>query len=126
MVALCTLVPSRSPARQGPEVTFALTGDSIITRKLSVYSEPAFTRVIELIRGADVAVTNLEMLFHDFEPSAMSSSGGTYMRAEASLAKDLVWAGVDLVSRANNHTGDSGVGQRLPEAREAKTEPITL
>jgi poly-gamma-glutamate synthesis protein (capsule biosynthesis protein) len=140
LVALVCCFGSSGVARQGPDFVFALTGDSIITRKLSVYTEPAFTRVIDLIRGADAAFTNLEMLFHDYEPYAMNESGGTYMRAEPSLAKDLVWAGFDMVSRANNHTGDygvlgmnlttkyvaeaglvqAGVGQSLAEAREAK------
>ena len=108
-LALTALAVIPAAARQGPELAFALTGDSIITRKLAIYSEPAFLRVINLVRNADVAFTNLEMLFHDFEPYAMSSSGGTYMRAEPALVKDLVWAGFDLVSRANNHTGDYGV-----------------
>ena len=137
--------PSCPPAcavsgQQPGEFTFALTGDSIITRKLSVYTEPAFTRVIDLIRGADAAFTNLEMLFHDYEPYAMNESGGTYMRAEPALVKELVWAGFDMVARANNHSGDygvlgmnlttkyvadaglvqAGVGQSLAEAREAK------
>jgi poly-gamma-glutamate capsule biosynthesis protein CapA/YwtB (metallophosphatase superfamily) len=134
------LAMTAGAARQPPEVAFALTGDSIITRRLSVYAEPAFMRIINVIRSADVAFTNLEMLFHDFEPYAMSSSGGTYMRAEPALVKDLVWAGFDMVSRANNHSGDygvlgmnlttkyvaeaglvqAGVGQSLPEAREAR------
>ena len=134
------LTMTAGAARQTPEVAFALTGDSIITRRLSVYAEPAFMRIINVIRSADVAFTNLEMLFHDFEPYAMSSSGGTYMRAEPALVKDLVWAGFDMVSRANNHSGDygvlgmnlttkyvaeaglvqAGVGQSLPEAREAR------
>jgi poly-gamma-glutamate synthesis protein (capsule biosynthesis protein) len=133
-----TVVPGT--ARQVPDMAFALTGDSIITRRLAVYEEPAFMRIINLIRGADVAFTNLEMLFHDYEPYAMSASGGTYMRAEPALVKDLVWAGFDLVARANNHSGDygvlgmnlttkyvadaglvqAGVGQSLAEAREAK------
>jgi poly-gamma-glutamate capsule biosynthesis protein CapA/YwtB (metallophosphatase superfamily) len=127
-------------AQPSPDVSFALTGDSIITRRLAVYNEPAFMRIIELIRNADAAFTNLEMLFHDYEPYAMNESGGTYMRAEPALVKDLVWAGFDLVSRANNHTGDfgvlgmnlttkyvaeaglvqAGVGQSLAEAREAR------
>ncbi|HXG88828.1 MAG TPA: CapA family protein [Vicinamibacterales bacterium] len=127
-------------ARQTSDFSFALTGDSIITRRLSVYTEPAFTRIIELIRNADASFTNLEMLFHDFEPYASAASGGTYMRAEPALMKDLVWAGFDMVSRANNHSGDygvlgmnlttkyvaeagvvqAGVGQSLAEAREAK------
>jgi poly-gamma-glutamate capsule biosynthesis protein CapA/YwtB (metallophosphatase superfamily) len=96
------------------DLTIALTGDSIITRRLSVYTEPAFTGLIELVRGADAAFTNIEMLFHDFEPYPMNESGGTYMRAEPALAKELAWAGFDLGSLANNHTGDYGVlGMRL-------------
>ncbi len=126
--------------RPEPDFTMALTGDSILTRRLSAYEEPEFLKLIELLRGADVAFTNLEMLFHDFEPFAMNESGGTYMRAEPALAKELAWAGFDLVSRANNHSGDygalgmrlttkyvseaglvqAGVGESLPEAREAK------
>ena len=120
--------------------TLALTGDSIITRKLSVYEESEYLQMIELIRGADVAFTNLEMLFHDYEPYPMAESGGTWMRADPALANDLVWAGFDMVSRANNHSGDygvlgqrlttkyvqetgivqAGVGESLAEAREAK------
>jgi poly-gamma-glutamate synthesis protein (capsule biosynthesis protein) len=123
-----------------PAFTMALTGDSIITRRLSVYQEPAFLKMIELIRGADVAFTNLEVLFHDYETYAMSASGGTYMRADPALAKELAWAGFDLVSRANNHTGDyapeamrltskyvgeaglveAGTGETLAEAREPR------
>ena len=137
LLVACLLAPL---AAQPAEMSFALTGDSIITRRLSVYSEPAFTRIVELVRNADVAFTNLEMLFHDYEPYAMSASGGTYMRAEPALVKELVWAGFDLVARANNHSGDygvlgmnlttryvaeaglvqAGVGQSLAEAREAK------
>lgn len=121
-------------------LTMVLTGDSIITRRLSVYSEPQFLKLIEIIRTADVAFTNLEILFHDYEPYPMHESGGTYLRAEPSLAKELVWAGFDLVSRANNHAGDfgvlgmqlttkyveeaglvqAGVGRSLAEAREAR------
>lgn len=120
--------------------SLALTGDSIITRPIAPFTEPAFLRLIELIRGADAAFTNLEMLFHDYEPYAMHQSGGTYMRADPALVKDLVWSGFDMVSRANNHTGDygplgmtlttkyvaeaglvqAGVGQSLAAAREAK------
>jgi poly-gamma-glutamate capsule biosynthesis protein CapA/YwtB (metallophosphatase superfamily) len=120
--------------------TMALTGDSLITMKLSVHSDPPFLKMIDLIRGADVAFTNLEMLLHDYEPYPSTQSGGTYMRADPSIAKELVWAGFDMVARANNHTGDygvegarlttkhvaaaglvqAGVGESLREAREAR------
>jgi len=118
----------------------ALAGDSIITRPLSIYNEPEFLKLVEIVRGADAAFTNLEMLFHDYESYPMNESGGTWMRADPSLVKDLVWAGFDMVSRANNHAGDygvggmrlttryvreaglvqAGVGESLAEAREAR------
>lgn len=122
------------------EFTMALTGDTIITRPLSPYKEPEFLEMIELIRGSDMAFTNLEMLFHDYEPYPAAVSGGTWMRGDPRLAGEIVWAGFDMVSRANNHTGDygvlgqqlttkyvkeaglidAGVGESLAEAREAK------
>jgi poly-gamma-glutamate synthesis protein (capsule biosynthesis protein) len=151
LLALSMAPSGQTPAPQAPRpaaqadaststLTFsmALTGDSIITRRLSPYNEPQYVKMLGLIRGADAAFTNLEMLFHDYETYAMNASGGTYMRAEPALAKELAWAGFDLVSRANNHTGDfaveamrlttkyvreaglvqSGVGESLNEARE--------
>jgi poly-gamma-glutamate synthesis protein (capsule biosynthesis protein) len=122
------------------EMTLALTGDAIITRRLSVHDEPDFLEMIELIRSADAAFTNLEMLFHDYEPYPAHQSGGTWMRGDPALLDDLTWAGIDMVSRANNHTGDYGVeglrlttryvseaglvhagaGESLAEAREAR------
>ncbi len=131
---------ARSSDPDARSFSMALTGDSIITRRLSVYSEPPFLQLFEIIRRADVAFTNLEMLFHDYEPYPMHQSGGTYMRAEPALVRDLTWAGFDMVSRANNHTGDygvdgmrittrhvaeaglvqAGVGESLEQAREAK------
>ena len=87
-------------AQSTERYTFALTGDSIITRALSVYEEPEFLEMIELIRSADVAFTNIEMLFHDYEFYPMSAGGGTYMRAQPELAKELAWAGFDLGSLA--------------------------
>ena len=132
------LQAQRAPTAEDP-FTMALAGDALITRRLSVYQEPEFQRMIELIRGADAAFVNLEMLFHDYEPWPMHESGGVYAQADPSLAKEIVAAGFDLVSLANNHTGDYGVegmlltrgyvreaglvgagtGENLHEAREA-------
>ena len=120
--------------------SMALTGDSIITRRIANRTESGFLKLVDLVRGADAAFTNLEMLFHDYEPYPMNESGGTYMRAEPALVDDIVWFGFDMVSRANNHTGDygalgmrlttryvakaglvqAGVGESLTEAREAR------
>ena len=127
-------------ARVTEPLTLALTGDSIIMQRLSVFKEPEFTGLFDLIRGADAAFTNLETLFHDYEMPPAHESGGTWMRTDPPILKELVWAGFDLVSRANNHAGDfgalgaqitsryvreaglveAGVGNSLAEAREAR------
>ncbi len=143
--AASTASAQASQPTDGPGFTMALTGDAIITRRLSAYSEPEFLSMIDLIRDADVAFTNLEVLLHDYEPFPAHQSGGTWMRAEPALIGELVWAGFDLVSLANNHTGDygvegmrltrqyveqagllhAGVGESLAEAREAKFVEIS-
>jgi poly-gamma-glutamate capsule biosynthesis protein CapA/YwtB (metallophosphatase superfamily) len=139
LILALSVTPAGS-AQTVQEFRMALTGDSIITRKLSVYDEKEFLDLIALVRGADLAFTNIEMLFHDYESYPMASSGGTYMRAQPELVRELTWAGFDIGSLANNHSGDygppamllsqkyvreagitaAGVGRSLTEAREAK------
>jgi poly-gamma-glutamate synthesis protein (capsule biosynthesis protein) len=138
----CAQLPADPSGRLSGDgrFTLALTGDAIITRRLSPYKEPAFLEMVELLRSADAAFTNLEVLLHDYEPAPAQFSGGTYMRADPQMAGELAWAGIDLVSLANNHTGDygplgasltrrhaaaaglvgAGSGEDLYEAREAK------
>ncbi len=82
-----------------------------MTRPLSGHSEPEYLALLALLRGADAAFTNLETLFHDFEGPAMPSKPS--LRSDPKLARELAWAGFDLVARANNHAGDYGtVGLR--------------
>ena len=144
-VLILTLVACAVPAfsqhrSADEEFTMALTGDSIINRKLSVYDEPEYLEMIGLLRNADVAFTNLETVLHDYEPYPMAESGGTWMRSDPQMAHEVAWAGIDMVARANNHTGDygtlgleltskyveeagivhAGAGMSLAEAREAK------
>jgi poly-gamma-glutamate synthesis protein (capsule biosynthesis protein) len=134
------LVSSNGVGAQDQPFTLALTGDSIIMQRLQVFKEPAFTKLFDLMRDADAAFTNLETLFHDYEAPPAHESGGTWMRTDPPILKELTWAGFDLVSRANNHAGDygalgsqittryvreaglveAGVGNSLVEAREAK------
>ena len=131
---------ARQASQPGEPLTIALTGDSIIMQRVSVYKEPESTRLFDLIRGADAAFTNLETLLHDYEMPPAHESGGTWMRTDPALIKEITWAGFDMVSRANNHAGDfgvpgaqmtskyvreaglveAGVGNSLAEAREAK------
>jgi poly-gamma-glutamate synthesis protein (capsule biosynthesis protein) len=141
-VALSPSLVSQShvPDRNAGTFTLALAGDTLMTRKFSAHQEPRFQQVVDLIRSVDAAFTNFEMLLHDYEPYPMNESGGTWMRGDPEIAKDIAWAGFDMVSRANNHAGDygvegmrlttkylaaagivqAGVGEDLDEAREAK------
>jgi len=90
-------------------ISFLVTGDALISLPLSNHSEPEFTKLIEIIRGTDVAITNLEMLIHTYKGYPQAESGGTYMTAEPSIAKELVWAGFDMAACANNHSYDYGL-----------------
>lgn len=108
-----TDLSAQMPHEDGEDITLALTGDAIISRDLSVYSEPEFIELRDLVREQTAAFTNAEILFLDYdEPGVIpaAQSGGTYMRAEPRLAEDLAWMGFDMVSLANNHTMDFGVG----------------
>ena len=68
------------PARDGMgNMTFALAGDAIITRKLSVYTEPEFLEIRDVMRNATATFVNAEMLFMNYdEPGVIpaSQSGG--------------------------------------------------
>lgn len=140
-LAIVLGVPAFAQHRSADEpFTMALTGDSIVNRRLSVYDEPQYLEMIDVLRNADVAFTNLETVLHDYEPYPMAESGGTWMRSPPYIADELAWTGIDMVARANNHTGDYGVlglelttkyvdaagivqagaGMSLAEAREAK------
>ena len=83
---------------------FALTGDSIIGRRLSVYDEPAYLRMFDRIRSADATFTNFEMLVHNFEFAGAPVSGGTYMGAPPWVIDELKWAGFRMFGIANNHS----------------------
>ena len=118
-----TLLHAGQSAQSRAPFTLALTGDSIIMQRLQVFKEPEFTKLFDLIRGADAAFTNLETLFHDYEAPPAHESGGTWMRTDPPILKELVWAGFDLVSRANNHAGDFGpLGAQITSRTCAKRD----
>lgn len=91
------------------KVTFAATGDSLITRHLPAQEDAA--RVAAVINQADVRFTNLEVLLrrnHEGFPSAQS--GGTWITAPPEVLTDLCAYGFNLVAWANNHTLDYSYG----------------
>ncbi|HKJ01197.1 MAG TPA: CapA family protein, partial [Longimicrobiales bacterium] len=59
------------------------------------------------------------VLLHNYESDVIpsSQSGGAYMAADPSMAKELAWMGFDMVARANNHSYDYGIGGLLATTR---------
>lgn len=121
-------------------IRFALAGDSQITRPMSPFKEPGFLALVDQIRGADVALTNAEILFHDFEDAPTFIPGGSYVRASPKMIGELQWMGFNMLAGANNHNYDygengllthlknlessgvpfAGIGRTLSQAREAR------
>ncbi|HKJ02626.1 MAG TPA: CapA family protein [Longimicrobiales bacterium] len=90
-------------------IELALVGDAIVSRPLSVNTEPEHRAMVEAIQGADAAFANLEIVFQSVDLlTPMVSDRESYMFADPALAADLHRVGFDLVSRANNHSLDYG------------------
>ena len=109
-------------AAEAGNIDIALTGDSLITRRMSIFQEPEFLELVKILRAADATVTNVEMLFHDYGSAPTVVPGGTYMAAKPELIKDLEWLGINLVSGANNHVydfGENGLVTHIRHLREA-------
>ena len=102
-------------------IRLAITGDSMITRPVSVHQEGPFLDLVKLLRDADLTFTNAEMQFNHYEDPPFHQPGGTYMRGDPSLIDELRWMGIDMVSCANNHTHDFGENGVLTNLRYLDT-----
>ena len=98
------------------------TGDALITRRMPLYDDPAFMGMIELIRGCDVAFTNMEVTLSRFRGWPVVESGGMALSTDPQCAHDLRRMGFNCTAFANNHTlnyGEEGVLHTLDALREA-------
>ena len=86
-------------------ISIAVAGDAMITRRMRGFSEPKFLELVELLRGTDLSIANLEMLFHEYEHS-WQFHGGTPTRSSPRNLDELKWMGIDLVTTATNHAYD--------------------
>src|SRR5262249_42043345 len=108
--------PQMYEAENG-NISIAVTGDAMISRRMSPFREPDFLGLVELLRGADVTIANLEFLFHDFEDSWQWAGGGTYTRSAPRNLNELKWMGIDGVLTANNHSFDYSEGGLMTTLR---------
>jgi len=95
------------PAHSGLSLAFA--GDTVITAPLPLPQQhPGVARVVEVIRAATFAFTNLELVLLE-DAVSRGRPASAWPVGSASEAAALRTFGFDLVGRANNHANDHGV-----------------
>jgi poly-gamma-glutamate capsule biosynthesis protein CapA/YwtB (metallophosphatase superfamily) len=85
-----------------------LAGDALIIKPWSATTNAPFLKLVDEMRAADATVLNLETVIHEYEGYAQADCGGVHMASPPEIAGELRWAGVDMVSHANNHAFDYG------------------
>jgi poly-gamma-glutamate capsule biosynthesis protein CapA/YwtB (metallophosphatase superfamily) len=112
-VAAATLAAPRV-ARAGVPIvpdtmTLAATGDCILTRRVSELKEPRFLALVDLVRGADCAYGNCEMVLADpTNGYPMAEGAALSVVSDPKMAGELAWFGFDVMGTANNHSLDYG------------------
>lgn len=89
----------------------SLAGELMVSRRFSMHDEPEFTGIWDLMKDSDVSYGHLEMNFAHPEELKWPARGqgiGSFMMSDPDVAKDLKWAGFDLMSTAHNHSFDFG------------------
>lgn len=89
-------------------IVVTATGDALITRRVPDYGDEPFRRMVELIRSADVAFTNMETVLSRYRGAPVVESGGMNLSADPGVARDLQRMGFNLTAFANNHTLNYG------------------
>jgi poly-gamma-glutamate synthesis protein (capsule biosynthesis protein) len=109
---LLSLLLNSALAGSPDEITMVAGGDVMFGRYSnstyrSVGGEDPFAAIAAQLRKADVAFVNLESPLMAGHPSRMPKAPrGLVFRGEAQRADQMVKAGIDVVSLANNHTED--------------------
>lgn len=114
-VDAASLSPSPSPTATATPLRVIEIGWVGDTTPGSKYGLPPdggralFARVRDRLRAPDLTIANLEGTYSEGGPSKCDDSDSKFcfaFQAPPSYADALRWAGIDLVSLANNHTND--------------------
>ena len=102
--------PNKAGTADGDTFTVVITGESMVYRSFSKRTDPQFLALIDMLRNADLAYTHLETTIAEpcelkwASHGAISPAG--YLTSEPIIAKDMAWAGVDVMSIGQNHAFD--------------------
>lgn len=108
------------------KINVALTGDSIIARRISVHQDEKTKELYKILKDADIAFTNLEVLPNDFKGHPAARSDGAHFSAHSYVLDDLKEIGFNLFSCANNHALDYGVEGLLTTIDEIKRRNLSF
>jgi poly-gamma-glutamate capsule biosynthesis protein CapA/YwtB (metallophosphatase superfamily) len=103
----------------------ALAGECMVSRPFAIHDDQASMQVIDLLRRADLTYAHLEMNLADYSELEYPSRGdwlGSFMMADPTIARDLKWAGIDIMSVAHNHSidfGEAGIAATLKHCKAA-------
>jgi poly-gamma-glutamate synthesis protein (capsule biosynthesis protein) len=86
------------------DITLLAGGDAIWTHKMSATKDPRATAMFTQMRAADISFLNFEQVMTDTGYPTIKE----IVRADPSIIEEFTWAGVDVVSTANNHFMDYG------------------
>lgn len=90
-------------------LTVALSGDCIVTRGSLITSDPRAQRLRDVVRGADFAVTNLELVPYGGRGHPIrNAAGGGCLISDPDVLDEIVAAGFTVFGCANNHALDLG------------------
>jgi poly-gamma-glutamate capsule biosynthesis protein CapA/YwtB (metallophosphatase superfamily) len=103
----------------------ALVGDVMPSRRLSVFDEPEFLALRDVLTASDACFANLETVVARYGEGTPGLRTGTYMLTEPELLDDLKWLGIDMVSCANSHSLNFGEDGLLAEIRYLDAARIT-
>jgi poly-gamma-glutamate synthesis protein (capsule biosynthesis protein) len=96
---------------EGVPLTLAAAGDIVISRPVALTDrDAAFEATVDVVRGASMAIANLEMnlLSPEHAATARSRADRRWAFGTAREAAEIRSLGFDLVGQANNHALDYG------------------
>jgi poly-gamma-glutamate capsule biosynthesis protein CapA/YwtB (metallophosphatase superfamily) len=104
-------------------LTFIATGDSMLLRRVSAIKDPDFLELLGLIRGANVAFTNVEFTTPRY-PYVPAPFRRVPMLGKPFALDELKWCGFNLFNTANNHSGDFGFQGTLDTIAELQARDM--
>jgi poly-gamma-glutamate synthesis protein (capsule biosynthesis protein) len=102
-------------------LSLALIGDAMVNRRLDRYREPDYLAMIDILRSADLTISNLETQINEFEHAwAQKPDSISWQVGSPSVIDDLKWMGVGVVTTSNNHSYDYSEAGFLTTMRHLK------